>query len=268
MTTATAMNMSMNPTLTSSGPDLSPDLSEERTWQDAVCSLIDSYCGTERCFSSGEIARTLRLERRDFRFAVAELGEFVKDLFHQGAVEYTDLHGRVSAAVQVPRRTSGRSRTPAGTEVFVYAPSPASGRRHEFEVEIPQPGFLPTALERQRFAAAAAQANAEMVASVHGDGRLCMPRRAFEALSHATGISIRGGDQVWVELRVDQHGTRETLRVYLQARPGAQAHGLSADRGRLRFAAPGELPGFVAGTRYPIEVDGDCLSVVLDPLAG
>jgi len=245
-----------------------PNLRAAQTWQDAVCSLIDRRCATHAGFSSGELARTLRVERRDFRFAVTELGEFVKDLFYQGAIEYSDEHGRVTAAVQVPRRTRGRSRTPAGTEVFVYAPSPTIGEDHEFEVEIPRPGFSPTDLERQRFAAAAALAHAELVASVHGDGRLCIPRRAFEELSHATGVSIRGGDQVWLELRVDPHGTGETVRVYLEPRPGCSAHGLSAERGRVRFTAPSELPGFRPGTRYAIEIVGDCLAIVLDPLAG
>lgn len=246
----------------------STDLAHERTWQDAVCTLIDDFCASERCFSSGELARIVRIERSDFRFAVTELGEFVKDLFHQGAIEYRDRHGRVTAAVQVPRRTTGRSRTPAGTEVFVYAPNPATGLAHHFEVEIPHPTFTPTDLERRRFAAAAAQANAEMVASVHGDGRLCIPRRAFEQLSHATGIAIRGGDPVFVEVSTDPHGTGETLRVYLHARPGCSAHGLSPDRGRVRFSAPAGLPNFVAGARFPIAIVGDALSIVLDALLG
>ncbi len=257
MTAATAMTT-----------ETTPDLSAERTWQNAVCTLLDHFCMHDRCFSSGELARILRIERADFRFAVTELGEFVKDLFYQGAIEYRDRHGRVTPAVQVPRRTGGRSRTPAGTEVFVYAPSPADGDAHRFEVEIPRPNFTPTSLELQRFAAAAAQANAEMVASVHGDGRLCIPRRAFEQLSHATGVAIRGGDQVYVSVHYDAHGTGETLRVHLRAHPGTTAHGLSAERGRLRFTAPRELPAFVPGSRFAIEVVDDALSITLDLLAG
>jgi hypothetical protein len=250
MTAATAIN-----------PEHTPDLAGQRTWQDAVCALIDHFCATERCFSSGEIARILRIERGDFRFAATELGEFVKDLFHQGAVEYRDAHARVTIAVQVPRRTGGRSRTPAGTEVFVYAPSPALGRDHDFEVEIPRPNFSPTDLERRRFAAASAQANAEMLATVHGDGRLCIPRRAFEELSHATGVAIRSGDEVFVVFG-------ETLRVYLRAQPGGTAHELSPERGRVRFSAPSGLPAFVPGTRSPIAIAGDALTIVLDPLLG
>lgn len=250
-------------TLVDDDDDFGPDISRERTWQDAVCTIIDHYSLSDTCFSSGEIARTLRMERADFRFAVTEVGEFVKDLFHQGAIEYRDRHARVTAAVQVPRRTDGRSRTPAGTEVFVYAPTPVLGQSHDFEVEIPRPGFSPTALERQRFAAAAAQANAEMVASVHGDGRLCIPRRAFEELSHATGVSIRGGDQVWVGAELGSPGV---VRVYLEQRDGCAAHGLQPDRGRLRFTAPGSLPAFSSGARFAIEIDGDGLSIVLEPL--
>lgn len=239
-----------------------PSLVNDRTWQDAVCTLIDHHCQDRGCFSSGELARALRLERPDFRFAVTELGEFVKDLFHQGAIEYRDRHGRVTAAVQVPRRTDGHSRTPVGTEVFVYAPTPALGSAHDFEVEIPRPGFTPTALERQRFAAAAAIANAEMVASVHGDGRLCIPRRAFEQLSHATGVAIRGGDQVWIAVELGRNGAN--LRVYLEQRDGTQAHALSTERGRVRLSAPAQLPGFAPGARFAIEIEGDALLVSLD----
>ena len=101
MTTATAMTS-----------EQLPDLSTERTWQDAVCTILDQFCMNDRCFSSGELARILRIERADLRFAVTELGEFVKDLFHQGAIEYRDRHGRVTTAAQVPRRTAGQSRTP------------------------------------------------------------------------------------------------------------------------------------------------------------
>lgn len=251
MTTASA---SMHETET-------PSLADERTWQDAVCTLIDHHCRTGACFSSGELASALRLERPDFRFAVTELGEFVKDLFHQGAVEYRDRHGRVTPAVQVPRRTDGHSRTPIGTEVFVYAALPVLGSKHDFEVEIPRPGFTPTALERQRFAAAAAIANAEMVATVHGDGRLCIPRRAFEQLSHATGVSIRGGDQVWIAVELGSSGPN--LRVYLEQRDGTQAHALSTERGRVRLSAPAQLPGFTPGARFAIEIDADALLVSL-----
>lgn len=245
-----------------------PDLTNERTWQDAVCTVIDQFCANETCFSSGEIARILRISRPDFRFAVTELGEFVKDLFHQGAIEYRDRHGRVTRAVQVPRRTAGRSRTPANTEVFVYAPSPANGLAHAFEVEIHRPTFTPTDLERRRFAAAAAQANAEMLATVHGDGRLCIPRRAFEQLSHATGVAIRGGDEVFISVHFDAHGTGETLRVYLRAQPDCKPHSLSPERGRVRFSAPSELPAFIPGSRFPITIEGDALSITLDPLVG
>lgn len=238
-----------------------PDLGHERTWQDAVCTLIDHDCRNDVCFSSGELARTLRLERPDFRFAVTEVGEFVKDLFHQGAIEYRDPHGRATPAVQVPRRTAGRSRTPINTEVFVYAPTPPLGLAHEFEVEIPRPNFTPTALERQRFAAAEASANAEMVATVHGDGRLCIPRRAFEQLSHATGVAIRGGDTVGITVELGANGS--SLRVYLDQRDGCQAHALSPERGRVRLSAPAQLPGFTPGARFPIEIDGDALLIRL-----
>jgi hypothetical protein len=241
-----------------------PSLAHERTWQDAVCTLIDHHCQTGACFSSGELARALRIERADFRFAVTELGEFVKDLFHQGAIEYRDRHGRVTLAVQVPRRTDGESRTPAGTDVFVYAPTPVLGSAHDFEVEIPRPGFSPTALERQRFAAAAAIANAEMVATVHGDGRLCIPRRAFEQLSHATGVSIRAGDEVGIAVELGSRGP--SLRIYLDQRDGCQAYALSPERGRVRLSAPTQLPGFTPGARFAIEIAGDALLVSLEPL--
>lgn len=266
MTTATPLSTPLSKTITTpASEDEQPSIAGERTWQDAVCTLVDHYSFNDTCFSSGELARALRLERPDFRFAVTELGEFVKDLFHQGAIEYRDRHGRVTAAVQVPRRTQGSSRTPAGTEVFVYAPNPVLGQAHDFEVQIPRPGFTPTALERQRFAAAAAQANAEMVASVHGDGRLCIPRRAFEELSHASGVSIRGGDQVWIGVELGGAGS---LRIHLEQRDGCSAHDLQPERGRLRFSAPAQVPAFTPGARFAIEVEAEALKIELEPLAG
>lgn len=234
-------------------------IANDRTWQDAVCTMIDLKTSTDTPFSSGELAKALRDDRPDFRFAVAELGEFVKDLFHAGSIDFYGPHGRVSPAAQVPRRTTGRSRTPVNTEVFVYAPTLSAGNGHDFEVDIPRPGFTPTALERQRFAAAAAQANAEMVASVHGDGRLCVPRRAFEELSHATGEAIRGGDQVYLQVS-DNH---DALHLYLSMRPGCTAHNLSPDRGRVRFSAPAGVRSFSGGARHTIEVEGDRLTVRL-----
>ncbi len=236
------------------------DISDARGWQDAVCVCVDYALVLDRCFSSGEIAKYLREERADFRFGVTEIGEFVKDLFHSGAIEYSDAEGESWAAVQVPRRTEGGSRTPANTEVFVYAPSVAAGKVHEFEVEIPRPGFTPTALELQRFAVASAQANAEMVASVHADGRLCIPRRAFESLSHATQVAIRGGDRVWVEILDGGAG----LRIYLGQRDGCSEHDLSQDRGRVRFSAPDSRVSFVQGARHPIVVEAGGLTIRLD----
>ncbi len=240
---------------------LPPALTRERIWQDAVCTLIDHYTTHDQCFSSGELAAELRLQRPDFRFAVTEVGEFVKDLFHSGAIEWRDRHGRVTPALQMPRRTTGLSRTPAGTEVFVYAPTPIQGLAHPFEVDVPHPAFQPTALERHRFASVAAQANAEMIASVHGDGRLCIPRRAIEAISHATGVAIRGGALVWIEVSA---GGR-TLRIYLEPRDGCTTHALQAERGRLRFSSPNPSQPFLPGDRFAIAVDGAALTIRLTP---
>jgi hypothetical protein len=236
---------------------LPPSLAAERSWQDAVCTLVDHHTTHDQCFSSGELARELRLQRPDFRFAVTEVGEFVKDLFHGGAIEWRDHHGRITRALQLPRRTAGASRTPANTEVFVYAPTPIQGLAHSFEVDIPRPAFQPTALERQRFAAAAAQADAEMVATVHGDGRLCVPRRAIEQLSHATGVAIRGGDSVWIG------DAQHELQIHLEPRDGCTEHALQPERGRVRFSSPDPRRPFAAGDRFPIVVSGSALVISL-----
>jgi hypothetical protein len=244
-------------------PDvLPPALHGAPSWQDAVCTLIDHYTTHDLCFSSGEIAAELRLQRPDLRFAVHEIGEYVKDLFHGGAIEYRDRHGRTTAAIQVPRRTSGSSRTPPDTEVFVYAPTPIQGLAHAFEVDIPHPAFTPTAVERRRFAAAAAQAGEPMIATVHGDGRLCIPRRAIEQLSHATGISLRGGDSIYVA-RVG-----DGLRIGLQPTSGPSlACALQPERGRVRFSSPDLGQPFEPGDRFGITIEGAVLRIDLRPLA-
>ena len=41
---------------------------------------------------------------------------------------------------QVPRMTGGFTRTPPGTQVFVYGPDFNEVDNHEFEVDIPKPG--------------------------------------------------------------------------------------------------------------------------------
>lgn len=255
----TASSRPSHPSNLSNHEILPPALANERTWHDAVCTLVDHHTTHDQCFSSGELAAELRLQRPDFRFAVTEVGEFVKDLFHGGTIEWRDRHGRTTSAIQVPRRTTGASRTPVGTEVFVYAPTPIQGLAHAFEVDIPRPAFQPTQLERLRFAVAAAQADAEMVASVHGDGRLCIPRRAIEQLSHATGVAIRGGDSVWLEF-IDQG---RMLRIHLQPHDGCVAHALQPERGRVRFSSPDPRQPFTPGDRFAIEVEGAALTISL-----
>lgn len=122
-------------TATSSTPD----------WRDAADALMAALIANMECFSSGEIARHLRLNCSDLRFSVPGLGSFIRDQFYSGALpQYPDdgMGGGPVDVSQMPRTTQGLypNRTAAGVEVFVYCPDQAMGDVHEFEVYVPKPG--------------------------------------------------------------------------------------------------------------------------------
>ena len=112
-------------------------------WRGSVDALIQTLTSTNRCYSSGELARILRICAPSLRFAVPGIGEYTRDAFYgDNLPEYDDGQGNPVAPVQIGRMTQGLfpSRTGAGQMVFVYGPCQAACDVAEYEVYIPRPG--------------------------------------------------------------------------------------------------------------------------------
>lgn len=109
-------------------------------WKSVGLALVHYRIETDQCFSSGEIARDLRLFRPDLVFGVGELGAFLRNQ-HQNKLllSYDDGFGDFYP-VKVMRTTQGHGRTPAGVSVVIYGRDQAHAQQHDFEVDIPPPG--------------------------------------------------------------------------------------------------------------------------------
>jgi len=240
-----------------------PALDLPAKWRQAVRDLLDYWVSKGRCFSSGEIAATLRTHRPDAMiFSVPSLGEYIRDLFYNGMLpSYTVDDGNGGTMqmppMQVPRYTEGLypDRTPAGVEVFVYGPDHQSCLDHEFEVFIPNPARGETvadapaqAMAQTALAAAdktgktktaveimgARIAAQDIRAKVWPDGRLCIPRNAFEAAVHLGGTPMRGGDPVFVKVDSD----RVVVTLAATGDPAEKSYDLTRSHGRIAITHP------------------------------
>ncbi len=111
-------------------------------WKKVAMALVDYRIGTDQCFSSGEIARDMRLYRPELVFGVRELGEYVRDQHSSSAfASYDDGFDEVYPAT-VQRTTTGTGRTPSGLNVVVYGKTQSEASQHDFEVDIPPPNGL------------------------------------------------------------------------------------------------------------------------------
>ena len=184
------------------------------------------------------------------------------------------------------------SKTPIGVTVFVYAKDAAEGFAHDFEVFIPDwddpmaTRALPPSPSVSAAATAATPAPAastpagntvrpptpavavvitgalkrdDLTAYVRPvDNRLCVPRAAFEAFVHLTGVPLRGGpngDPVYINF----NGT--TVEITLGATPGADAYHLWSARGRVAF--PAKVGSFTPGDKYEVKVSANALTIDL-----
>jgi hypothetical protein len=122
----------------------------------------------------------------------------------------------------------------------VYGADDQDANRFPFELDIPKPGTALTQMPQEHpIPTKSIQPNmaskADLQATVHSDKRLCVPRSALEALVHATGKSLRGGDPVWVEFDL----MANTVSVTLDQLQGAMSYDISSTRGRVLFPKPG-----------------------------
>lgn len=111
-------------------------------WRKVAMAFIDYRIGTDQCFSSGEVARDLRLYRPDLVFSVRELGEHVRQQHQAQAMSSYDDGFDEIYPLSEQRTTTGKGRTPAGLSVVVYGKTQAEAQQHDFEVDIPPPGGL------------------------------------------------------------------------------------------------------------------------------
>jgi hypothetical protein len=244
-------------------------------WMAATDEILDLFIENGQPFSSGEIAAHLRTFRPDLRFSVtSSVGEHIRERFWACSLplyEHDDMS--TTPVEQVSRVTQGFTRTPLGTQVFVYGPDQQTCLDHEFEVEIPAPGVQVPADPTDAHGLPAKPVQApqpvqgfvslkpqqpkrDLVATIHSDGRCYIPRSAFEAFLHETQTTLRGGDSVFVLVEGDE------ARINMDSDDGAQIYQLTTMRGRIRFPHP--TSPFKPGNSYRITVDAANKRLLVD----
>lgn len=238
-------------------------LVDANSWRDAVCIVVDQKTTKNGCFSSGEITKELRTHRPDLHFSHWDVGEYVRDLFYSGAMRTDVLSENY---VQVSRFTSGKTRSPSGSKVFVYAPDHLSAEEHEFEVEIPRASISSNSSEYSEYGSEADEgflrSENQFQAKVHKDKRLCIPRAPFEEFVHKTGQKLGFGDKVHISL--DEAVNK--IKVRLQSSPNSKAYDLTKDRGRVKFMpdVSDDFCQWVSGDAFDVQVTNDGLEIDLN----
>jgi len=268
----------MNALAKATSTSLKDSIQNSQNWRDAAQDCIDFYSANNLCFSSGEIAAEVRKHRTDLRFSVLSLGEYVRDLYYNGAVNYKDSYGDDFPGLQMARSTSGVGRTPAGVTVFVYGPDAADIQNHDFEVDIPAPGGkaitqsnpirpksgYPTAISKPAVSQPAQPALPQpsmVTATVHTDRRLCLTRPIFDKFIAASGQAIHPGTPVYVLVTDDE------AVISLDSQDGAHPYNLQKERGRVLF--PRANNPFEPGERYEVFITASELKINLkDPVSG
>ncbi len=254
-------------------------IAQSDDWQTAVTDLIDYYTAHDMCFSSGEVARELRLHRPDFRFSVFWVGDRVRDLFYSAAILYKvqgntggDEKATAVPAFQVTRITEGLFplRTPAGLPVFVYGPHPSLCEKHSFEVEIPQPprsqppndwetNKPPEEDEDEEWTEderAQSHSRGDFTVRIHADKRMCFTRPIMDAFFHATQKPYQAGTSV--HLRIDD---ASKVVVTLNATADTAEYQLNISRGRVLYPSPGKP--FNPGDLFKVDITPTAIIVGL-----
>jgi hypothetical protein len=240
-------------------------LKNTKTWRDAVCVVVDEKTNNGRCFSSGEIAKQIREERPDLVFSVFDIGQYLRDLFFNSNIVY-NLDGNPIMAYQVSRITTGKSRSPEGIEVFVYCQNIADGLAHDFEVPIPKMTGDFNKADYQEYGSLDGEEDESLefddvgpIATVHKDGRLCIPRKAFDKFCMLTRMAIQPGDQVHV--RYD----KPTNKIFLthDSNDGSKPYDLTRDKGRVKYT-PDDNVSWSPGDTFTIFFTKEALIVDLD----
>jgi len=243
-------------------------------WRDAAAVTVRTFIEEGQPFSSGEVVAVLRNHDGSLRFSSTRVGEYCRDLFYsQQMPQYMDDGmGQPTDPVQVSRITQGKfpTRTPAGVEVFVYGPNQSACDAHEFEIFIPQPGecqadaptavvtppMTPTVKAKQIAILGAKVAVMNLQAHCRPDGRLEIPRNAFEACVHLGGQPMKGGDPVFVKVEPAQ-----VIISQIDPEDGSKSYSLTTERGRVLI--PGNGVQFAPGKTYPLQIGKGTITIPL-----
>jgi hypothetical protein len=211
----------------------------------------------------------LRLCRPDIRSFNSDVGNLIRNAYSNGTLP---LFGGTEAPLQVERTTCGVSRTPAGTMVFLYAPDVSLADSWDFEIYVPTPGdntqaaggsgpaLTPNApgtplAPTVATVATGALIPGDVIATIHPDGRLCIPRAAFEAFAYESNVPVTGG----IDLYIGYAGASdEVVEVTHDQLPGTVGVPPTKDRVRLHLTLPTPQP---VGTRFIVKVSNDTLTV-------
>lgn len=220
-------------------------LANAPNWRQAVTDLVELYSSNDAPFTSGHVVREIRTTRPDLAFRQRTVGEQIQDMYWTGRITYQG-----NTAVQVPRTTTGKGRTPAGVDVFVYAPDTQEAYTLDFEIDIPSAGGGPTQVSQMSTVPQMALPPSQGVSSpvdyrcaVHSDNRLCVPRAVMDALSAKSGQTVSLTTEAWVSFDGDL--------ALVSFEPTAQAvnYSLQANRGRVLFPRSKGTP-FNPGVLY------------------
>lgn len=269
------------------------------SFEDAADNLLDLWVEQGYCFTSGHLTHTVRHFRTDLRFSHASMGTHLRDRFDNNTLpSFDDGMGGALYPVQVERTTSGQSRTPVGTMVYCYGPDQNEADLFEFELDINDPtgvvndgSFAPTtglspvgaALQATKLTSAkqisstpvpATQPHGQVsvakgrnvpgdaLAKVHRDGRLCIPRLAFEALAFVTGVPIVGGEPLYIAIDL----ATQKIKIRQGSAVGFVEVCPTTDKLRVHLTIPSAIPALDVGNAYPVELAGEVLTIDLNYL--
>lgn len=257
------------------------------TPEDACDNLVTFWINQGVCFTSGHVVHAIRQARTDLVFGQARIGSHLRDYFVFPS--YDDGFGGETPVCRVARKTvSTGTRTPVGTEVFVYGPSVDECNSFEFEIAIAEAPTVSDGMGGQTSAATAmlnatprlqpgapgasvippvqpsgqvAVANGKQVpgnvlASIHADGRLCIPRLAFEVMAFITSVPVQGG----VPLYVAVAPLGDKLTISQKSFLGATEAAPTTDRLRLHLTLPTPYP---VGKEFEVVVDSTTGDLVI-----
>ena len=232
------------------------------SWREAAYKLIEALTSANECYSSGEIARYLRLNT-GYKFSALSVGSFIQEQFIN---DMLPLYGGSDAPVQYSRICQGLfpDRTPAGQLVFVYGLDLDACEEHDFEVCIPKPGKTVADDPKPQIISikpvhpsTAADTGAPTpltsktyLVKVHNCGRLCVPRQMFEDALHQGGKAFRAGDPVYIS----SEGTTAIVSLATLSDPNEKVLTLTKDKGRVRFFCPLTGKNFSFGDVYEAKI--------------